>query len=368
MKPTLVISALLFTLLVISCKNKAEEIINTNTDLIEISKEQFASEKMELGVASLHPFAELVHFTGNIVPSVSGQVQISLLLPGKINAIYCQPGQLVHKGSKLFEISGNEFVDMQRDFAESSAILHRLKSEYDRVKELYDDNIGSRKELILSESEYKAEKAKYNALKMKLENIGLDVTSIENSIFIPTYAVKSNVNGYVKSIDVSIGQFIDPQQKIAELIDAGSYQLKLSVFGKDIHKIKGGQNISYFINGDRSELYPAKIISVGKTIKDDTRSIDCYAEIETSKIVDNQYVEGDISLSTDSFLSIPESAILKSENDAFVLQLENETEDFYYFRKVPISVGRINSKFVELREKLPSGKVLLKGVYNIVIE
>ena len=354
-----------------SCKNKQEESSNTDTGLIEITKAQFNSEKMEFGMPKLHPFNELVPFTGNIVPSVKGLAQISLPLSGLINKIYCKPSQKVSKGTLLFEISGNEFIDIQKDFAESSAILKRLKSEFELVKELHSENIGTYKEFVLAESVYHAEQAKYNALKIKLENMGLDVSLVEKGEFLPTFSIKSPINGYVSSIDVTIGQFIDPQQKIAEIIDTRDYQLKLSVFENEINKVKVGQIVYYFINGNESERHPAKIKSVGKSFVKNTKSIDCYAEIENLNkinIVSNQYAEGEIITTVDSVFSLPQSAIIKSENESYVLMLEKEDETSYYLNKVLITTGRMNNNLVELIAPLLSGKIIISGIYNIQIE
>ena len=371
MNLNLIITLVLFSTIFLSCNKKQEEASDNETGLIEITKAQFDSENMELGEPGQYPFYNLVRFTGTIVPSVMGQAQISLPLPGLISKIYCQPAQNVNKGTLLFEVSGNEFIDIQKDFAESSAVLKRLKSEYERMKELRNENIGTSKEFIHAESAFFAEQAKCNALKIKLNNMGLNTSHIEKGTIFSTYLIKSQINGYVSSIDATIGQFIDPQQKIAEIIDSRAYQLKLSVFEKDINKVKTGQIVNYFINNNKSAPYFAKISSVGKTIMNDTKSIDCYAEIKNldkTKLVSNQYTEGEIVIASDSVLSVPQSAIIQSENEAYVLMLEKSNDESYYFSKIKVNTGRKNNSFVELLDSPPSNKLLIKGTYNLQIE
>ncbi|MEA2042978.1 MAG: hypothetical protein U9N85_10555, partial [Bacteroidota bacterium] len=131
-----IIIVFVLSVLVISCKNKPEQKVDIDSGLIEISKVQFESEKMIIGKPSLQLFADKVHFTGTIIPSVTGQVKISLPIPGIIDNIHCSPAQRVTKGSVLFEISGHWFIDLQKDYAESSAILTKLESDYKRAREL----------------------------------------------------------------------------------------------------------------------------------------------------------------------------------------------------------------------------------------
>jgi len=354
-----------------SCKNKPAETVEPESGLIEITKAQFQSENMEFGEPAISVFSDLVHFTGSIVPSVNGQAQISLPVQGLISRIHCKPGQLVSRGALLFDISGNELVDMQKDFAESAAIVKRLKSDYDRVKELADENIGAQKELVLAESAYNAEKAKLNALALKLQNLGLDAAKIEAGNFSSSYTLKAPISGYVNQINTTIGQYVGPQQIIAEIIDTESMQLKLSVFEKDIQKIETGQKVEFQTTGSGTGKYAAKLISVGKTINENTMSIDCLAEIENLKnagLVGGQFIEGEIIVASDSVFSLPQAAIVSAESQTFVLAFEKETDDVIYLKKTEVKTGRKNGDSVELTELPNSKKILVKGGYNIQVE
>lgn len=366
-----IIITFIFSVLVISCKNNTEQNSEKDSNLVKISKVQFESEKMTIGEPKLYPFAHKVHFTGTIVPTVNGQAQISLPLPGIIENIRCKPSQVINKGTVLFEISGHWFIDLQKDFSESSAILSRLKSDYMRAKELYNDNISTQKEFTAAESNYYAEYAKYKALKTKLESMGLDFVKIEKGEFYSSFPVKSPINGFVSSIAVSLGQYIEPQKTIAEIIDNNSFQLKIYVFEKDIDKIDIGQTVEFYLNANKAQKYQATINAIGKTIMPDSKSIECYATIAYNKninLVSNQFVEGEIFTTIDSVLSVPETAIINSGNEQYVLMFEKEENDMLYFRKVKVSTGRTTNNFIELTGKIPLKKLLLTGTYNIVIE
>lgn len=370
MKTNLIIVFVL-SLIVISCQNKTEQITEANSDLIEITKAQFESEKMLIGEPLLYPFTDAVYVTGTVLPSVDGQAQISLSLSGLITKIHCKPGQIITKGSVMFDVSGNEFIDQQKDFAESWAVVSRLKSEYLRTKELHNSNIGTQKEFNYSESMYFAENAKYNALKIKLESMGLDVSKIEKGEFYSTYSIKSPINGFVSSINVTMGQYVEPQQKIAEIIDNKSFQLRLSIFEKNINKIKVGQTVAFYLNGNKLVKYKATINTVGKSILPDSKSIECFALIDNSKslnIVNNQFIEGEVYTAVDSVMSVPETAIISSENDSYILMYEKEENSIYYFKKVKVNIGRQANNYIELTEQPPSAKLLINGIYNIQIE
>ena len=214
---------------------------------------------MELGKPMPITFSESITFTGIIAPSANGKAQISLPIMGVVDKIYCSIGQHITKGQLLFEISGTELIDLQKEFAESAAINKRLKSEYDRVNELYKENIGTQKELIFAESTYKTEQARYMALKLKLDKIGLDIKQIEDGSFYKSFSIVSPINGYIIAIDATIGQFIERQSVVAEIVDADQFQLKISVFEKDVNKLKMGQSILFYLMDDNKKTYHARL-------------------------------------------------------------------------------------------------------------
>lgn len=366
-----VIMLLILSGLIISCKSKTEQTETNDEGLIEISKAQFGSEQMTLGDPALFPFVEKVHFTGTIIPSMDGQARISLPIPGIIERVYCKPAQMINKGSVIFEISGNWFIDLQRDFSESSAILEKVRSDYLRAKELYQENISTQKDFIAAESSYFAENAKNKALKTKLENMGLDLARIERGEFYKSYPVKSPINGFISGIDASLGQYIEPQQTIAEIVDKSSFQLKLFTSEKDIQKIKTGQTVEFYLNANKTHKYKAILNTIGKAIKPDSRSIECYATIDQSEqinLISNQFVEGDILTSADSALAVPETAIINSDNEQYVLMFEKENNSVLYFRKIAVKTDRRADNYVELTDPGSLKNILLTGTYNIIIE
>ncbi|NJK93813.1 MAG: efflux RND transporter periplasmic adaptor subunit [Bacteroidales bacterium] len=371
MKLNAVILILLSGLIHFSCKSKTEEAVNNENEFVEITKAQFQSENMQFTEVKTTLFEESVHFTGNISAAANGIARIGLPLPGIISKIHCKPSQVIKKGVLLFEVSGNEFIDIQKDYAESSAILKRLKSEYERIRELHNENIRSQKEYISAESEFFAERAKNHALRVKLENVGADVRLIETGTIFPSYVVVSPIQGNVSVINAMLGQFIEPNQYITEIIDAGTYQLQLSVFGKDISKISVGQPLNYYVDGNKSEIFTAKISSKGSNIAHETKTITCYAQIKDSdkaRLINNQYAEGDIIISADTAVSLPLTAIMESANETYMLILEKETTDRYYFRRTKINTGRKNEKHVELKDTIAPTARIADGVYNIRTE
>jgi cobalt-zinc-cadmium efflux system membrane fusion protein len=357
--------------LLFSCRsNVAEQKGEADEALITISQKQFEAGKMQLGEMQKMGFEKTIHCHGNIISKPGGSAKVSTFVSGLVKRIYCTPGQKIKSGQAIFEITGNELIEFQKDFAETASLLVRVKSEYERLKSLFSEKVGTEKELIFAESEYKATLAQYSALKMKMRLLGLDSEKVENGSFYESYIIKSPISGYVSQINVSLGQYADQQTTIAEVIDVSQFCVRIAVFEKDIPELKEKQKVQIRLLGDPSE-YKASLSSIGKNVDNETRTILCIAEIdepENANFVNNAYVEARVITSNDSVNAVTEEAIIKSGGNSYLLTLDKTQDETYYLNKVKIETGRIVNGFVEILGEPNLNKILCKGAYNIPID
>ncbi len=359
--------ALVATIL-ISCKNKKNTVESGKNSLIEITSKQFEAENMAIGNLEQRFFEEVINAKGYIIPLPTGRAQVSVVVAGTVQKIHCSEGQYVSQKQPLITIAGSDIIDMQKDFAEASARLKKIKSEYERSKSLLEDKLDSQKGFIAIESEYKASLAQYAALKLKLSATGLQTTQIENGSITPSYQINSPISGYISQLNISLGQFLDKQTPIMEIINTHNLQLKLSVFADNISTIKVGQKVKYKLNGKE---YIASINHIGNTVNQESKAVECYAHIDNAGNVakiNNAYVDAQIVTYTERITSLPLEALLKSENSYFFFVLDKKENGNYYFHKVEANIGRKNSEFAEILNKNVNGKILIKGVYNINAE
>jgi biotin carboxyl carrier protein len=105
------IAYFLLILLINSCHSNSDKQEMTNDlSYIEITSEQFNSEKMVLGSPEYIPFVQKVHITGKVVPLSNGYAEIYPLVSGYIKNLYVKPGEYINKGGILLEISGMKLL------------------------------------------------------------------------------------------------------------------------------------------------------------------------------------------------------------------------------------------------------------------
>lgn len=350
-----------------SCGNKKQETAEKESNFIEITNQQFISDSMKLGKIETRVFESTVKCNGTIVPLPHGMAKVNALISGVVKKIYCHNGQIVGKNQPLLEITGNEIIDIQYEFAEASANYARLKSEYERIKSLYNENVTSEKDFILAESEFKISMAKYSGLKIKMEAIGFSVSKIESGEFYSFYSIKAPIGGYTSKLKTNIGSYVDSQTELLEIINPEMFQLKLSIFIKDIIGLKKGQSVR-FNSTDNKDIHFATISATGVTIDNESKSIECYASInskEQTNTIANEFVEAEIITKTDTVTALPSEAIIKNENGYFILILNKQENGKYLFSKVEVSAARQYDGYTEINVPKIDGLILTNGVYNI---
>lgn len=354
------------TFILSSCNDK-QETIEEESNLIEITNQQFITDSMQLGKTETRLFENTIKCNGIIETLPNGMAKVSAPIPGVVKNINISNGQFVRKNQPLFELAGIEIIDIQKDFAEATANYKRSKSEYERIKSLYNEKVTSEKDYIVAETEFKTTMAKYNGLKLKIEAIGFSVVKIENGEFYSSYSIKSPIDGYISKLQTNIGSYIESQNELLEIINPEMFQIKLSIFAKDINNLKKGQSVR-FKSLNNNDIHVATINSIGVTIDNESKSINCYASIKDKNLTNlivNEYIEAEIITNSDTVIALPSNAIINSDTGNFILVLEKEDDNKYSFKKVEIKIGSKNEEFTEILEPKIDGLILTNGVYNI---
>lgn len=335
-----------------------------------ISSQQFKAEGMEIGEITTQSFHEVVACKGYLASPTTGIAHVSTRISGVIEDIQCIEGEQVKKGQVLCTIVSTELIKLQQSFVETGAKLKLLASEYARKKALYDEQISAEKEIITAESNYKIMEAKYEALKLQLGLLHLNLDKIESGVFYAQFQVLSPIKGNITSMNMVIGQYVDLKEKLLEIVDVNQLQVRLSVFAGEVLHLKVGQTLSFKTTGESDFLHKANIISVGKSIDPISKSITCIASIhsgETSAFQNNAFVEAQIITETEMRKAVPISAIGTSANSAYLLEVREKADGFVVY-KIPIKVSAKNTDYAAIETDKAPKQILVKGLYNLPLE
>ena len=371
------ILSMIFTLL--SCggkevKNKQVEIQDSiSDDRIFVSNTQFEHSNMTLGSITEHPFPLTVKTNGMIDVPPENRAVVNAIMGGNIKTTPLLIGDKVRKGQALVTIENPEFVRMQQEYMEINVQLSYLKSELERQQTMVAEKITSQKSFLKAESTYKMAKARYNGLRKQLEMLNISPLKVEAGIINSVATIYAPIAGSITKINVNKGTFVSPSTEILEIINNDHIHLELSVFEKDIMKLKKGQKINFKLPESSMEIYKAEVHLIGTSIEEN-RTIDVHGHIENESELNfliGMFVEADIITESTVEKALPETAFVAFEDSYIVLKLNEQNKEGYYFEQVPVTVGETYEGSIALTTLGSlniTDKVLTTGAFNLVAD
>lgn len=338
---------------------------------IKITQAQFDQIGMQLGSLEEKEFPYVVKTTGMIDVPPENRVIVNATMGGYIKTAPFLIGDEVKRGRALLTIENPEFVSLQQEYLEVSERLGFLKSEYDRQKTMYNENITSQKNYLKAQSEFKTAQAKYNGLRQQLVMLNISPTKVEAGNITSTATIYAPISGSVTELNVTKGSYVDPATPIMEIIDNDHIHLELSVFEKDIMRIKKGQNINFKIPEASSDSFRAEVHLVGTSIGEG-RTIKVHGHLkEKSTFLTGMFVEADIITDTVLAKALPSESIVNVGENDYVLVLDKEEEGDYYFEKIEVGIKNRYGGFTKIENAdvfNETDRFLTKGAFNLLGE
>ena len=370
----------LFTFVILSSCGGAEKQSNENAasdentdDRIQISQEQFDQNNMKLDVIKEMEFPVMITTSGMIDVPPENRAVVSATMGGYIKRTPLLIGDRVRKGQLLVTIENPEFVNLQQEYMEVNGQLSYLKAEYDRQQTMVEEKISSQKSFLKAESDYKTAIARYNGLRKQLSMLNLSAEQVEKGVISSVASIFAPIDGSITKVNVSKGTFVSPSVSIMEIINNDHIHLELSVFEKDIMKVKKGQLVEFRIPESSTETFKAEIHLVGTSI-DENRTIKVHAHLEDEKeanFLTGMFVEANINTDSSKQKAFPTDAIGVIDDQTYVLVLDEKKDNKYYFRQIAVkTIG--DYKGMTALGNLPTitadTQFLSKGAFSLIGE
>lgn len=353
-----------------SCKEEATEATVKDDGIISVTAEQFKSSGMIIASPSKQDFDVTVRASGKIDVPPQYRAKITPFVGGYVKTTKLLVGDKVSKGQTLITLENTEYLDIQKDYVEVAEQINYLKSEFERQKTLYNEKITSQKNYLKAESDYRQAKGMYQGLREKLLLLNINPANVEKGKFTSVIPLISPISGDITVMNANVGMFMSPSDIILEVVDTNYLHLNLSIFEKDILKVKEGQNINFTIPEASKDVFTSKVQLVGKSIENKDRTISVFGVLnasDKSKLLSGMFVEAGIVINSKEGFGIPIDALI-TENDKFFVLLLKENKNNYIFKKTLVSIGEKSEHFIEILSSETinqNSKILTKGVFDL---
>ena len=348
-------------------------------------KEVFGEQPVTVSTAAV------TQTTMERVISVNGKVkpvreaEVSAKVSGKVSQIFFVLGQTVKKGDVLFKLDdrdlrlemelGEAALKVTRTSLDSSLITaetkyQEAKRNYERLKRLYEKQIGSRQELESAETAYIQAEDFYKSAKLaaqdgttnaraQLERARLAYENAKTQL--EYTVVRAPIDGIIATKDLKVGQYVGASTTVATLVDLSSVEVETYVSEAIINSLRRGDQAEIHVKSVAAEPLTGRITAIAPAV--DVKSLNYPVNIEVAnpKGLLKSGMFADVKFTVErnkQVMAVALDAIVEEDQRKYVWLLAGDKA-----RKRLIKTGIVDARLAQVTEGLTAKDVVIvKGV------
>lgn len=341
-------------------------------DQVSVGQAQAQAAGIETGSFTWKNMTSNVQANGSIDVPPQNLASISAVMGGYVQSVAVLPGQQIRRGGVVAILRHPDYLKLQQEYLQSKSRVKFLQQELQRQQTLDAEDVGAKRKLQQAQSDYSSETANLRATAGQLRMLGISMAQLDRGVISPTVPLVSPIGGYVKTVSINPGQFVNPQDVLVEIVDRSDMHLELKVFERDIARVKNGQRILFKIpSRGSSEDLVARVFLVGKAFNDDARTVSVHAHLEPERddVLPGQYVSAQIQTAGARQRTLPEDAVIQAGEFSYIFAKASPTGHSYRRYKVKTGPAENGDVAITLLEHLPDTTHLVRhGAYFLDAE
>ena len=361
-----------------SCSNTTDgKIKNEDTEhhdeeaSVELTTAQYKMAGIETGKIEQKTLSNVLKVNGVMDVPPQNLVSISAPLGGFVYSTELLQGMKIKKGQVLAIMEHPDYVQLQQDYIGKKSKLEYLELEFKRQQELNKENVNSAKVFQQAKSDFVSMKAQVKGLEEKLAIIGINTNNFSENDISRKVKIYSPINGYVSVVNVNIGKYVNPSEVMFEIVDTEHLHAELTVYEKDVVKLKIGQKIRFTLPNENGKERLAEIYLIGRKIDAD-RSVRVHAHLEQEDemLLPGMYINALIELNENKVNAVREDALVMFDGKYYVYALKEKHNGEYHFEMMEVNRGVTENRFSEIsfinNIDLNDLEIVTKGAFSLL--
>ena len=374
------LTGILFCLFLAGChqtpvtEEKSEE-GTPDSGLVVLNEEQIEIGKITLGKLTREVLSKDIKAKGKLILRWQKNAFVGTMIGGTVESILVNVGDRVSKGKLLASITSPEIIEVQQKYISTRSLWEFQKSEFERQELLNKEKINADKKLQEARKDLTDLEARFQSLSMQMEMFNIPLEALNEGSIQPVAGIVSPISGTVEEMEITIGQYVEPNKSMFQIIDKDNLLLEIRVFEKDVPFISIGQRVTFTLANLGPEVYEAAVISIGKMVEQDARTVKVIASFTNTSqhILPGMFVSAEIHTDEQEVDALPEESVVgEGTDDTYIYYTcSKETDSLVMFRRMEVTTGFSEGGYIQifLSEPMPAdARVVVKGSYFVKSE
>jgi cobalt-zinc-cadmium efflux system membrane fusion protein len=247
--------------------------------LVKLSPEVIRDAKVRAEPARKQGLAATVELNGQVVPDPAAYAMIGARTGGRIAQVLVREGDHVRAGQVLAVVSSPDVAKLRGEFAGMNARAVAARRNSARLRELFEQRLGSEQEAVAAEAEATAAEAGRDALSRTLRGLGASSLRESDSSAV---VLRTPVAGSVVQLDGSLGQMVEPSHTVATVADLARVWFQAQVFEKDLPRVTEGAAAEVRLNGYPDRVFTATVARISGQVDPQARTVTARLSLRAS--------------------------------------------------------------------------------------
>lgn len=296
------------------------------------------------------PFEDILHVLG----TVKGEKEVTLrfAVNGVVKAIHFREGDPISQGDVVAELDLKD-ATLKLEFAQSKlaasqAAAKTAQKKLEIQQKLFDVGAIIRAKLEEAQLEYESAVAQSKASE---KEAALSQGELEKTV------LKAPLDSVLGTRDAEVGEFVNPQTKIASLFSTGAIYVELGVIERDIQKVSVGQAVKVAVDAYPGTDFTGTVDNIPSIVEGKSRTLPVKVSFDNPEqlLKPGMFARAEVAVySKENAIMVPVSAVFDSDGDGKPDSLFLVAEaGVAQSRKV--AVGYQTSDFVEIEDGVIEG-------------
>lgn len=358
-----------FVLLFSSCSSAVTETPaaqhNEAGDIVTLTEEQINNAAINTDTIKTHRISRELKVNGLVDVPPQNIVSVSFPLGGYLKSTNLLPGMHINKGEVIATMQDQSLIQLQQDYLVTKARLLYLEKDFERQRMLNENKVNADKIFQQAQSDFDAQKVQVRGYEEKLRLIGISPEKLSDQTLSRNVHIYAPIDGFVSKVNVNIGKYVNPSDVLFELINPDDIHAALTVFEKDISKIKPKQKVMVTFVDDPSTQYECEVILVTKNVDNDRSAlVHCHFEKQPKQLLPGMFISAVINIEDITTIAVPESAVVRYNKQHYIIEATGDKT----FHLLPVTAGATSSGLTEIEkgEDLLGKIIVAKNAYTVL--
>ena len=339
--------------------------------LVSLPKASLELADLQLTKPTYKEVESYISATGKVLADQNKVAKVGPIFSGRISKIYVNPGDWVSKGDHLVDIESLDVAEAKTDFYQACAEMELAKIDYERQQRLFKEDIGSQKNLLTAEANYKVAQANLNAAEKNLHTLGFTEEDCkllrETHQINPFITLKAPLTGRIAKREATLGAMVDQNADLFTIMDLSTLWVDADIFEKDLANIRVGQKVEIRVPAYPDEVFQGNISYIADVFNEETRTVTVRTQVKNkdSKLKVGMFANIRIlAPGGGNVLVVPVEAVLDDGQEKVVFVKEGDG-----FRRQVVQVGVQSGGFIEVIDGLMADdEIVVRGNFQLLSE